>query len=526
MFESLYIDNGHVVYRGQEFSYSKNLLERTNRIKCFYNLSVIDHRDGVVTVAADIGKGHETLRSVRMSQVDISTVISFADQFKDVFNSCFNRNLLLKSLVLNEDYIFYDPQTSRFYFLYLPFTDLKANNTQQLDFFKNISSLFQPTDAEAGLILAKLRGRIKPMTSFNPVAIRDELEQIVEEAKLNLNKHGAAKISDPVTAANASANNDISFDEPSGPLTTVLGLDSPYFEPQITKLDASDPDATTKFSAQNDPSPSKDHNQVTNPQNEAGCLGGGSLSQNPQNDATQDPNTGTISLSNAVQNANDITDVSGGASATSEQKKQQPPKPITPPSKPTRGNTPLSNSPGQTPTSPTQSPGRTEPTSSADQPTEHFPTQSPGRAEPTSNSSADQPTEHLLSNPIEPTPDFPVTPDFPAIPSKQKTRLFLTRISTGERFEVTGQNFLVGKSMYASYQVKNTNNVSRQHAFFGIDGSRCWVRDNKSKNGTAVGGKRLAPQESRELHDGDVVVLSEERFRVEIIPAPVATKNR
>lgn len=104
-------------------------------------------------------------------------------------------------------------------------------------------------------------------------------------------------------------------------------------------------------------------------------------------------------------------------------------------------------------------------------------------------------------------------------PGTPAVRCHLTRLSTGERFEVCGRRFVVGKSKYSSFQVRGSTTVSRSHAILSVVGGACTIMDDSSRNGTFLNGERLVPGFAYELLDGDVVRLSDERFAVEVGPA-------
>lgn len=97
-----------------------------------------------------------------------------------------------------------------------------------------------------------------------------------------------------------------------------------------------------------------------------------------------------------------------------------------------------------------------------------------------------------------------------------KNRFWLIRSRTGERVELTGDRFVVGKSMYSSYQVRNTTTVSRSHAVFCCANDCCRIEDADSSNGTFVNGERLKAHVDRDLVDGDAIRMSDEDFVFEV----------
>lgn len=92
----------------------------------------------------------------------------------------------------------------------------------------------------------------------------------------------------------------------------------------------------------------------------------------------------------------------------------------------------------------------------------------------------------------------------------------MTRLRTGETFEIRGRHFVVGKSKHSSFQVRNTTTVSRSHAIFCVRDGVCTVMDDSSRNGTFVNGERLEPGVAMELEDGDTVRMSDVDFVFEV----------
>ena len=117
----------------------------------------------------------------------------------------------------------------------------------------------------------------------------------------------------------------------------------------------------------------------------------------------------------------------------------------------------------------------------------------------------------------EPAPKSEPAPA-PAAPERH-LRFYLTRIATGERFEVRGRRFVVGKSKHSSFMVKGSTTVSRSHAIFVADGATCTIEDDNSRNGTFVNNERIDPGFPVALVDGDTVRMSDENFAFEVQPA-------
>lgn len=100
-------------------------------------------------------------------------------------------------------------------------------------------------------------------------------------------------------------------------------------------------------------------------------------------------------------------------------------------------------------------------------------------------------------------------------PQKPQLKFSLTRRGTGEKIQLQGDDFSVGKSQFASYQVKNTKTVSRIHARFYCSSDECWISDNDSTNKTFVNERQLVPRVKEKLTDGAVVRMSDEYFTFE-----------
>lgn len=112
---------------------------------------------------------------------------------------------------------------------------------------------------------------------------------------------------------------------------------------------------------------------------------------------------------------------------------------------------------------------------------------------------------------IQPRPAAP-TPA-PQLPKWQLKAM--TGTISGKMFPVT-HTLIVGRDPSCDIPVVGAH-VSRRHAEIGLRGSRLFVRDLGSSNGTFVNGKRV---EDCELHHGDEVKCDAMTFR--IVGAPTA----
>lgn len=90
---------------------------------------------------------------------------------------------------------------------------------------------------------------------------------------------------------------------------------------------------------------------------------------------------------------------------------------------------------------------------------------------------------------------------------------YLVRVSTGERVDITGYDFVIGKDRSrVNYCIGDNPSVSRCHAKITRKGSSYYVTDLKSTNYTCLNGKILMQDEETKLTDGDILRFSNEEF--------------
>lgn len=93
-------------------------------------------------------------------------------------------------------------------------------------------------------------------------------------------------------------------------------------------------------------------------------------------------------------------------------------------------------------------------------------------------------------------------------------KLFLTRLRTGEKIEMTSTPFVVGKGRDSDYLIIGNPTISRRHAIIEKTGEEFFVEDLQSSNHTFIDGEQL---EGRyKLTDQMIIQLSDEKFKVEI----------
>ena len=95
----------------------------------------------------------------------------------------------------------------------------------------------------------------------------------------------------------------------------------------------------------------------------------------------------------------------------------------------------------------------------------------------------------------------------------KKVSAYLIRVKTCEEISVVSDEFKIGKSLEkADYAIANNSAISRVHAIIQRNGEHFYLIDNQSTNGTFVDGERIAPNEIRELFDGNQIQLANEVF--------------
>jgi len=95
---------------------------------------------------------------------------------------------------------------------------------------------------------------------------------------------------------------------------------------------------------------------------------------------------------------------------------------------------------------------------------------------------------------------------------------FKLRAPNGDEFEITGP-FRIGRDDECEIKVDNTL-ASRIHASIWVDHGQLLLRDERSRNGTYVNGRRLPAGESHRLYDADRVQIVGVTYVVVTPPPP------
>ena len=94
----------------------------------------------------------------------------------------------------------------------------------------------------------------------------------------------------------------------------------------------------------------------------------------------------------------------------------------------------------------------------------------------------------------------------------EERRAFLESTSSHERYEIQGQEAVIGSSAKTDITLSANKAVSRKHARISLEGGNYSLTGLGSTNGTFYKGRRLSPDESVALSDGDVIRLADEDF--------------
>ena len=89
----------------------------------------------------------------------------------------------------------------------------------------------------------------------------------------------------------------------------------------------------------------------------------------------------------------------------------------------------------------------------------------------------------------------------------------LIRIKTGEKIDISGAEFVIGKERRkVNYCITGNNSISRSHAKVISRAGSHYVVDMNSTNFTFVNGSKLVPGQEKEIKDGDKIKLADEEF--------------
>ncbi|MEY8369073.1 FHA domain-containing protein [Anaerovoracaceae bacterium 42-11] len=88
----------------------------------------------------------------------------------------------------------------------------------------------------------------------------------------------------------------------------------------------------------------------------------------------------------------------------------------------------------------------------------------------------------------------------------------LTRIETGEVYDIDKPVYRIGKNTQCSIRLTENVAVSRLHAELLVKNGTCYIRDLGSKNGTFVEDFKIPPETEMEIKDGQTLKFANEEF--------------
>lgn len=101
--------------------------------------------------------------------------------------------------------------------------------------------------------------------------------------------------------------------------------------------------------------------------------------------------------------------------------------------------------------------------------------------------------------------------------NKSQAYPYLIRMFNYEQIDLNKPVFRIGKEKsYVDYFVMNNNKVSRLHADIIKDGSRYFIKDNNSTNGTFINGEIIEQDREVEIFDLDCIKLANEEFEFHV----------
>lgn len=103
---------------------------------------------------------------------------------------------------------------------------------------------------------------------------------------------------------------------------------------------------------------------------------------------------------------------------------------------------------------------------------------------------------------------------------KKKNMAYLTRTRTGEKIDITTDQFVLGKDpSQTDYYIVGNSAISRAHAVITSNDDGFEVEDKNATNGTFVNCMRIEAFQKMTLKDGDTLRLADEDFSFNIVEA-------
>ena len=120
---------------------------------------------------------------------------------------------------------------------------------------------------------------------------------------------------------------------------------------------------------------------------------------------------------------------------------------------------------------------------------------------------------------MQPVPPMPQTPPMPQAQPVQGNPFdgapapYFLRVKMGERISLDKAEFKIGhKARLVDYAITDNSAISRVHCVITKRNGVCFIRDNKSTNGTFVNGEELKAGEEKFLTNNAIVILGDEEL--------------
>ena len=123
---------------------------------------------------------------------------------------------------------------------------------------------------------------------------------------------------------------------------------------------------------------------------------------------------------------------------------------------------------------------------------------------------------------MQPVPPIPQGQPVPPMPQAQPVQgnpfdgapaPYFLRVKTGERISLDKAEFKIGhKARLVDYAITDNSAISRVHCVITKRNGVCFIRDNKSTNGTFVNGEELKAGEEKFLTNNAIVILGDEEL--------------
>lgn len=113
----------------------------------------------------------------------------------------------------------------------------------------------------------------------------------------------------------------------------------------------------------------------------------------------------------------------------------------------------------------------------------------------------------------QPVPPMPQTQPVQGNPFDGSPAPYFLRVKTGERISLDKAEFKIGhKARLVDYAITDNSAISRVHCVITKRNGVCFIRDNKSTNGTFVNGEELKAGEEKFLTNNAIVILGDEEL--------------